>query len=151
LHAASRRQSLYTGEPLLLGLLGSRQLLCAQGSLSLSNVACLTSEVPFRGGEVPVERGEALLLLRRRLLPTLLVLEGLLPGLGYELGLGLGTTLLVLEGLLSDLGPELRLRLGTTLLVLERLLPDLGPELRLRLGPALLILERLLPDLGPEL
>ena len=141
LHAARRRQSLDTGEPLLLGLLGSRQLLCAQVPLRLGNVTVLAREVPFRAGEVPVERGEALLLLRCRLLPTLLVLEGLLPELGPELGLRLGPTLLVLERLLPDLGPELRFRLGPPLSVLEGLLPDLGPKLRLYLGAALLVRE----------
>jgi hypothetical protein len=105
---ANCRKSLYTGKSLLLCLLGSRQLLCAQVSLSLTNATELARNVSFRSGKVSEERGKALLLLRRRLLPSLLILEGLLLGRGAKLGLGLGATLLVLEGLLSELGAKLR-------------------------------------------
>tara|TARA_R110002167_G_scaffold54563_1_gene155457 strand:+ start:681 stop:1019 length:339 start_codon:yes stop_codon:yes gene_type:complete len=102
------RKSLYTGKALLLGLLGSRQLLCAQVSLSLTNATELARNVSFRSGKVREERGEALLLLRRRLLPSLLLLESLLLGRGAKLGLGLLPSLPILEGLLSELGAELR-------------------------------------------
>ena len=116
-----------------MGLLGRGQLLSAQVPLSLGNVAVLAREVPFRGGEVPEEGGKTLLLLRCRLLPTLLVFEGLLSGRGAELGLSLGPPLLVLERLLSNLSTKLGLGLGTPLLFFESLLSNLGPELGLGL------------------